>query len=73
MDTSELKPEVLKRIHTRMNEIKRLYEISEAEMMLIQQLAMTVKLLMGTTPKLTLKLLRGYTAMVEMMIEEIGE
>ena len=60
---------------TRIDEVKKLYDISEAESSCLTQMLFMIQML-GYSPKLTLKLLKALSAMMEvtqdMMPEEKG-
>lgn len=57
-----------KEYHERVKEIKELYDISEAEEILLLQMIMMIKML-GFSSKLSVKLLRTSTAIMEMIHE----
>jgi hypothetical protein len=62
-----------KKIKQRVEEIKKLYEVSEAEMKLIQQTLMIIKVSMDMSPKLTAKVLKVLAAVTEMINEELPD
>ena len=61
-----------KRIQEQLAEIKKLYDISEADEQCMLQLSFMVRML-GYSPQLTLKLLRALTAMFEVIHDELKE
>jgi len=60
------------RIEERFDEIKELYEISDAETVLLGQMQAIIQML-GYSPKLTLKLLKALTSMLEVTHEFVGD
>ncbi len=53
-------------------EIKKLYDISEAEMQCLIQMSMLIKML-GYSPQLTTKLLKTLAAVNEMLLDEMKD
>ena len=69
-----LDPKIVARVHNRIEEIKKLYDISEAEGQLLIHLSLTVSMLCGDwSPTLRIKILRAYTAISEAILEEVGD
>lgn len=52
------------KLHEHLEEIKKLYELSESDVQCMMQLFMMVKL-NGYSPRLTVKLMKALTAMME--------
>lgn len=63
-------PAELKKLHDRIEEIKKLYDISEAEMTCLTQMSLLLKML-GYSPQLRLKLMRALTAIDEVIVDEL--
>lgn len=61
----------LRRINDKLNEIKVLYGIGEADYLLIQQLSMIIRITMNLSPELQIKLVKAYSAMVEVVHDEM--
>lgn len=59
----------LRKLSERIDEIKKLYDIGEAEMMCLTHMSLMIKML-GFSPKLRLKLLKALSAIDEMIVEE---
>lgn len=60
--------ESLKFILNQMEEIRKLYDLSEAEAVLVGEMLIVIKSL-GYTPELALKLMKAATAILEVTIE----
>lgn len=69
-DISKLTPEQKDRMETRIDEIQKLYNVSEAEFMIVIQLATLVRVF-GLSPELSNKCLRCLSAINEMLYEEM--
>ena len=61
---------ITERLTQKIDEIKKLYDVSEAEMQCLIQMSMLIKML-GYSPQLTTKLLKTLAAINEMMLDEI--
>lgn len=64
--------EDLKRINVKIEEVKKLYDISEAEFQLIQQMSFLIKVGMNLSGPLQIKLVRAYAAMAELIGDEVS-
>lgn len=60
----------LKKLTEKIDEIKKLYDIGEAEMQCLIQMSMLIKML-GYSPQLTTKLLKTLAAVNEMLLDEM--
>ena len=60
----------LRKLTEKIDEIKKLYEVGEAEMQCLIQMSMMIKML-GYSPQLTTKLLKTLTAVNEMLLDEM--
>ena len=61
---------ITERLTQKIDEIKKLYDVSEAEMQCLIQMSMLIKML-GYSPQSTTKLLNTLAAINEMMLDEI--
>jgi hypothetical protein len=62
--------EDLKKLTEKIDEIKKLYDIGEAEMQCLIKMSMLIKML-GYSPQLTTKLLKTLAAVNEMLLDEM--
>jgi hypothetical protein len=62
--------EDLKKLTEKIDEIKKLYDVGEAEMQCLIQMSMLIKML-GYSPQLTTKLLKTLAAVNEMLLDEM--
>jgi len=59
----------LRKLTEKIDEIKKLYDVGEAEMTCLIQMSMLIKML-GYSPELTTKLLKTLAAVNEMLLDE---
>jgi hypothetical protein len=66
----EIPTELRRRINERVREIRRLYNMSDAEYVLLQQMSTLIRMTSPATGDLFLKLVKVHAAITEMIHEE---
>lgn len=70
-DLSKIHPQDLKRVTQRIEEVKVLYGVTEAEFILVQQTLALLGIGLGVSPELQSKLLKVCSALYDAIIEEL--